>query len=295
VHSWRRVSRTVWLFAAVGTLVLLWVCSQAVRAYRDALIVLRPPVGPVQMPADAAAFGLKPVVIQYDSVSISAWYAPPKTGATILLCTGTSATRIALWNEAAALIAGGHGVLMFDWPGHGESGGDVSLGIPAQRALKAVIDAVERMEGTDSRRIGLYGFSFGGVAATSLLATDARVKAVVLAGTPIDLAGQNRLDFGANDWVASQFSLLYWRWRGESLESMSLKPVAHLLAPRPVLIVAGSQDHVVTTDDATELARRIGPSASLWIIPGAGHGDYGAIAPEYGARLVAFFSQALPP
>jgi putative redox protein len=252
-------------------------------------------VGAVPLPSDAPALGLIPVGIGPEGEHIAAWYAPARGGGTIVLCGGTGSTRTSLLDEARLLVAGGHGVVLFDWPGHGESTGAVDLGSGAREALRAVLDAVAQLPGVDQSRIGVFAFSYGGVAAVPVVASDVHVRALVVAGTPLDPWQQTAYEYRHAGWFAIRGARWFWSRRGEHFEDMRLAAVASRLAPRPVLVIAGDRDEVVDPADATRLAALIGASATLWRIAGAGHGAYGAASPDYGRRLSDFFAGSLAP
>ncbi len=74
-----------------------------------------------------------------------------------------------------------------------------------------------------------------------------------------------------------------------------MRPVAPLasVAPRPLTLVSGAEDD----DTPSAIMDRVHAAAArstLWIVPGAHHGDYVAASPdEYPRRFVAFFEFAL--
>ena len=64
--------------------------------------------------------------------------------------------------------------------------------------------------------------------------------------------------------------------------------------PKPLLIVSGTEDGDVPPGHAERLYEAAQQPKAHWILPGAAHGNYMAVAPaEYSARLVAFFTAAL--
>ncbi len=74
----------------------------------------------------------------------------------------------------------------------------------------------------------------------------------------------------------------------------SLRPVAEIsrIAPRPVLLIYGSREPSLA--GGRQQAAAAGPSAQLWVVEGASHGNYMQVAPaEYERRLAEFFDAAL--
>jgi pimeloyl-ACP methyl ester carboxylesterase len=287
--------RVAALLAVIAGLAVMRAAWLFVRGYHGEGGALAPPVGAVPLPSDAASLGLRSIVIQSSDGRLGAWYAPPRGGGTVVLCTGTSATRASLLTEARALIAGGHGVVMFDWPGHGESAGTVEWGDPARRALRTVLLAASQLPGVDSTRIGVFAFSFGGIAAVPEVAHTVSIRALVIAATPLDPWQQIGYEYARSGWFAIQGARLFWRRRGEDFVRLRIAPEAAGLSARPVLVISGENDHTVDPVDAERLVALIGPSARLWRISGAGHGGYATASAEYGPGLAAFFTRTLAP
>lgn len=285
--------RTLLAIGVVVTIAAWWTVVPFVRAYRNERRVLHPPVGPVRLADADARLGLQSLAIMEGETRIAVWYAPPRQGGTVILVGGTGSTRSTLLPEAWALIRAGHGVVLFDWPGHGESTGKVDLGAGAQRALQAVLDTTATLRGTVATRIGLCAFSLGGVSAVTVALRDSRVRALLLAGTPIDAAAQLGYEYQRQGPIALAGARWFWRQHGDPLPALRLDPAAAGLAPRAVLVIAGARDDVVDPADALRFAELIGASAETWRIAGAGHGDYEAAAPEYPERLGAFFTRTL--
>ncbi|MBC8088812.1 MAG: alpha/beta fold hydrolase [Phycisphaerae bacterium] len=287
----RAPARLARIGAAFAVLLLCLPLVQIVRGYRWERQVAQPRTGPVSIPGDAATLGLTPFHTSAGNARIAGWFVRPRGGGTIVMCHGNSADRTSLLNEARALLAAGHGIVLFDWPGHGESTGVMELGEPAQLALQAVLNATMKLPGVDSSRVGLFAFSFGGVTATRGAARDTRVRSLVLVATPLDL--ETPVDQRIGTRLRLQGGLLFWRVQGSPLGALSIAGVAPLLAPRPVLVIAGEADPVVPPAQAALLASLIGRSVELLLLPGAEHGNYFLLHPEYGAHIAAFFTRTL--
>jgi pimeloyl-ACP methyl ester carboxylesterase len=162
-------------------------------------------------------------------------------------------------------------VLTFNFRGTGASEGDFSLG-GWVTDLRAAVDRLgEEVEG-----VWLCGASTGGSLAICAAAEDERVRGVA--------ALSARADF--DDWAAHPKRFLEHArdigvirhhgfppdvdaWTRELRE---IRPVvlAEKLAPRPLLLIQGSDDDLVPALDARALADCHG-SAELRIIQGAGH------------------------
>jgi fermentation-respiration switch protein FrsA (DUF1100 family) len=66
------------------------------------------------------------------------------------------------------------------------------------------------------------------------------------------------------------------------------------IAPRAVLIIGGTSDHSVPAASLERLYEAARGPKAIWMVDGAGHGNYHAAAPlEYSTRLNEFFRSNL--
>jgi fermentation-respiration switch protein FrsA (DUF1100 family) len=267
----------------------------AVRAYRAEKALFFPRRAPLQV--SVASAGLPGLVeVELGSPRIRGWYVPAKNRAAIVFTHGAGGDRAQVLPEVRALVAQGFGALLFDWPGHGESEGEVHWQEGERKALGAAIDWLSAREEVDRQRLGAFGFSMGGYVVAQVAATDNRLRAVALAGTPTDVAVQSAGQFGNY----GPFSRLPARWAlergGLRLDEPQPRAAIAAIAPRPVLIVAGTNDHTVPIAMGHELHAAARDPKELFVVEGADHGQYDAVAKEaYRARLVAFFGRLLAP
>jgi dipeptidyl aminopeptidase/acylaminoacyl peptidase len=271
-----------------------WELRRGVLAYRAESATFYPPRGPVAMPPDSAELGLVRVSFpSRDGTSISGWYVPSRDSTAILLAHGTDATRASLLAEARILASAGHGVLLFDFPGHGESGGEVRFGPPATAAVEGAMDFLSARPGVDPARIGAVGFSDGGVAVADAAVVDPRIHATALVATPADADRQTRAEYRRFGPIAVYSALLAYRRRGVKLDS--LRPIADvaLISPRPLAIFGGEEDGVVPADEARDLFAASRPPHELHLVAHGNHGEYAAKDAAYGTDLQRFFATAL--
>ena len=248
----------------------------------------------VPRPADAASLGLLDVAFaSRDGTPLRGWLVAPRNGATVVLCHGSGGDRRVMLDEARALVAGGFGVLLFDLPGHGESMGRVTYGATERAALQGALDFLGSRPDVDPARIGALGHSMGGYTLAQVAAVDPRVRAVVLTGTAGDAEEQTRAEYRHAGRVAQWGALLALRVRGMRLREMRPVDVVAAIAPRPLLVIAGTADETVPARLSRQLYDAAGRPSEFWLIEGAGHGGYGSVDGRYGARLCAFFLNAL--
>ncbi len=209
-----------------------------------------------------------------------------------MLLHGAGGDRSTLLPEARSLSQHGFAVLLLDWPGHGESDGEIHWGEGERVALAAALDWMSRRPEIDAGRVGAYGFSLGGYIVAQVAATDSRIRAVALAGTPSDPEEQIRQEF-SRWWLLSQLpALMAVRRRGMAPERHPPKSVVSAIAPRPLLVISGTEDTTVPSWMAKELYAAARAPKEFLLLPEIGHGGY-VKAAQYLDRLVSFFEKAL--
>jgi pimeloyl-ACP methyl ester carboxylesterase len=264
----------------------------AVRSYRAEKAIFFPPRAPLRV--SAAQSGLPEVMeVEFGQPRVRGWYVPSRNGAAIVLTHGAGGDRSQVLPEARALVAKGFGALLFDWPGHGESEGEVHWQEPERKALHAAIDWLAGRPDVRKHYLGAFGFSMGGYVLAQVAAMDQRLSMVALAGTPTDVAAQSAWQFGRYGFL----SRLPARWAlergGLRLEDQQPRAAVKAFAPtRDLLIVAGTTDHTVPIAMAHELLAAAGNPTELYVVEGADHGQYDAVAGSaYQARLTEFFAR----
>jgi len=167
----------------------------------------------------------------------------------------------------------GWAVLTFNFRGSGRSEGDFSL----RGWLDDVFAAIDHLAGLDRvRGVWLAGFGTGGALCVCAGAIRPEVEGVAALAAPADFDDwanhprrllQHARDIDLISTVGFPRSLDGW-----SRELREIRPVVAVrdLAPRPLLVVHGSEDEAVPPFDARVLSDAHG-SADLRIIGGAGH------------------------
>lgn len=281
---------------AVAVLVAVGVPSAvAWRAYAAEVAVFFPKTPPLLLPMGKANIeGLRQVTIPTRIIEVSAWYAPSTNGATLIFCHGAGGDRFQLIAEARTLAREGFGILLFDWPGHGNTGGRVTWGTPEQEMFTGIVDWLALEQSPRKHALGAIGFSLGGYVLTQVAVADPRVRAMALIGTPSNLNDQVRL--AHQRWRLIRETSARWALRNNGLDLDGPQPaqVIARFAPRPVLVVGGTKDTTVPLELTEQLFRAARQPKQLWLIDGAGHGQQVAAGGNaYLGRLVEHFREAL--
>src|SRR5262249_1038113 len=137
------------------------------------------------------------------------------------------------------------GVLLYDSPGHGESGGSVKWDEPERQAMEAAVDFLATEKGVHSVRLGALGFSMGGAIVAYVAARDPRLRAVILEATFTDAVEATRVLYGRWGFLMQWPARFAGWWEG--LKERQMRPIEAVpaLGPRPVFVIAGSDDRVV--------------------------------------------------
>jgi dipeptidyl aminopeptidase/acylaminoacyl peptidase len=259
--------------------------------------LLHPPPVPVERPeATGELAGLEDVAFTTaDGLVLRGWYVPSRNRAAVVLVHGFADNRAQLLFEARVLARGGYGVLLFDLRAHGESGGDqVTWGDGERRDVTAALDFVSARPDVDPARVGLFGFSMGGTTSLLVASEDARVKAVAAAGAYPALEADIYSGYGK--WGALSAEPVLWWLRRGGVDVDTVRPIDGMcrLQGRPLLLVNGDVDPDAPAKLQASLFRAACEPKQLWVVPGAGHGQYAQVAPrEYEQRLRGHFDAAL--
>lgn len=288
---------TVWaLRAALACLGLLVALALYVgtRTFRSEWHVFDKQRRAIARPQAAPAELLNVSFTTRQGVQIRGWTLPSRNGARIVLCHGSGSDRSELLAEALALHTRGFGVLLYDSPGHGESGGEVHWGEGEYQALEAALSQAEQAADSAPLRLGLFGHSMGGYVAALVAARDPRVRALVLAATPSHLGEHLRWEYRRWGPVSYAPAILAVRLRGLPLDGPMPVDVIGKLAPRPLLLITGSEDNHVPRHMTEALLAAARPPRQLLVLPGAGHGGYAQqVGKPYLDQLSDFFERSL--
>jgi fermentation-respiration switch protein FrsA (DUF1100 family) len=199
--------------------------------------------------------------------------------------------------RADILTQHGYAVLAFDLRNHGESGGDVTtLGYAEVNETRAAFDYLLTRADIDPQRIGLLGHSLGAVIAIRAAAQIPEIALLVSESGFISVQ-ENAGEIIPVLTGQSAGPLVGWFVDQEAglpvSEVNSLVDVARI-APRPILLIHGEADSIVSVNNSRRLFEVAGEPKELFTIPGGGHADFIQADPAgYEARLIAFLEAHL--
>ncbi|HHM04518.1 MAG TPA: alpha/beta fold hydrolase [Gammaproteobacteria bacterium] len=280
------------LFAvlALGAIVLLLAGSFLAGAHLSAPHHAEVGDPPPDLPAEA-------LWIRRGETFLAAWFIPvARPRGAVLLLHGVRADRRSMVGRARFFQRHGYAVLMVDFQAHGESAGKaITFGYLESRDAEAAFDVLRaRLPGMP---VGVVGVSLGGAAAV-LGEVAERADALVLEAvySTFERAVANRLAHRFGPLARHASFVLSWQTLPRfGITPGWLAPMERLARLRtPLLLIAGAADPYTTAAESRRLFQRAREPKRLWLIPGAGHEDFHAYAPdEYEARVAAFFARHL--
>jgi pimeloyl-ACP methyl ester carboxylesterase len=248
-----------------------------------------------------------------DGVAIDAVHLPGDMSLAIVLAHGFTLNwqHGHVWKTAntlnhAAMGPGapagkGPGVIMFDFRGHGRSGGLSTCG---DREVRDVEVAVGYARELGYQRVVTVGFSMGASVVLRHAALAGGVDAVVSVSGPGQWYYRGTRPMRLVHWAVLHRAgrlatrvLMNTRISPEGWPTVPLAPAeaAARIAPTPLLIVHGDADGYFPVDHARQLFAAAREPKELWIVPGFGHAESGATAaPALLDRIAGWIRAAVP-
>jgi uncharacterized protein len=239
-------------------------------------------------------------VTSADGLKLVGWFVPSQNGAVVILQHGYKSTREELLNEAEMLYRHGYGALLTTIRAHDHSEGEmITFGMREVQDMDAWYQYLLTRDDIDPNRIGILGNSFGGMLAIQYAAQNENIKAVVA-----DCAFSSLNDTVSTsvtyftDLPAFPFAplIVYWAEQetGFKLEDIDATKWIAQISPRPVFLMQGGADVVISADSGERLYEAAGEPKELWFEPELGHVDFDTeMADEFERRVVEFFNRYL--
>jgi pimeloyl-ACP methyl ester carboxylesterase len=175
-----------------------------------------------------------------------------------------------------------HGVAFFslDMPGTGQTRITIEPG--AEKVFSAALDALEKRDDVDGRRVVVYGGSWGGHWSARVAYTEKdRIRGAVVHGGPVHGYFQpdwQRKALGTREYLFGLFEARAAVYGVKTLDDflaygprMSLKDAGWLERPSaPMLLINGRNDTQVPIDDLY-LLLSAGDPKEVWVNPRGGH------------------------
>jgi len=290
--------------AVVAAAILTGGGALALRARSEAHRLINNPVESRHLPGRTPGdFGLRfedAGVVTADGLSLVGWYVPSTNGAAILALHGYKADRGELLNDAQMLARHGYGVLLASIRAHDLSDGTlITFGQHEMKDLAAWFAWLRTRPDVDPRRIGVLGNSMGGTLGIRFAAEQPGIAALVahsaFSSLTDTLETSVRFFTGLPPFpFVPLITFFAEREAGFSVDEVDAKRWIPKIAPRPVFILQGGADVVISKASGERLYQAAGEPKELWFEPKVGHASFdGALPGEYERRVTAFFDKYL--
>jgi dipeptidyl aminopeptidase/acylaminoacyl peptidase len=240
-----------------------------------------------------------------DGHKLEGWFVPgpdpdAAPGPVVLLVYGYGGYKEQMVGYAGILHAGGFATMMFDMPGSGMRRGEaVTLGFRERWDLIAAARYLQSRSDVDPARIGVLGVSMGAATALLAAADEPSIKAIVSDSAYADLT--EMVKPGVKEFLglpSFPFAPIIARYAevmiGAKASDIVPKRAAAALGNRPVFVIHGIDDTLVSPDSAHKIFAELSGPKELWMVPDCAHGQAPAVAPEeYKHRVNGFFSRCL--
>jgi putative drug exporter of the RND superfamily len=272
--------------------------------------LIRPKKSDSFIPLTPFALGIPAEEVQFPprfgAHQVSGLFIPNSAAATtIIVCPGYRRTYKDVLGMCKHLWLDDHNVLVFEFYGHG-----TPTYVPVTLGYREINDFLGAVEYAKQRapqtRVGALGYSMGGAVSIMGAARTHEVEAVVADSafathwSAVETAVHRTLRFSAH-FPAWTLRVLYWLtdhilWMRAGYHLHQVEPVRDikLIAPRPVLLIHGLKDTIVSPGDAQLLYQAAEKPKALWLVPETEHiKAYFSDSAAYVTRVTDFFARHL--
>ncbi|HOL67315.1 MAG TPA: alpha/beta fold hydrolase [bacterium] len=258
---------------------------------------LRPGRMPVSLrPKDLGLPGEEIQLLTEDGKRLAGWFIPAEKPAGVVVCLhGYPANKSDILLEVSFLYPH-FSLLLFDFRGHGESGGRITyFGLKETADVRAALNYLQKDKRSQSLPVAVWGYSLGAAVAILTAARDRRIKAVVsdsaFASFP-EMVGHYYRSLGPLKYLLAPLSRLLGRifLKADFDENSPERVIGQLHCP--VLIIHSREDEYVPAEHALRLYRQAPEPKALYWKSGS-HAGLRAEAGSYQAKVLSFLKETL--
>jgi fermentation-respiration switch protein FrsA (DUF1100 family) len=253
-----------------------------------------------ELPSDYGVPYEEVTVTTADGLKLVGWFIPSQNGATVIAQHGYHGTRGNMLRDAALLHRHGYGVLISTFRAHDKSDGElITFGKLEVQDLEAWHQYLLTRDDVDPARIGILGESMGGLVSIRYAAGNPNIRATAVhsaLASMQDSAAKGVTKFTGLPPFPFAPIIVFWAEQTAGIRAKDIDGTKWIgqISPRPVFIMMGGADDLISIDSGQKLYDAAGEPKELWIEPAAGHHGLDEVAPEeYERRLVGFFDQYL--
>lgn len=235
-----------------------------------------------------------------DGLRLYGWFIPAAGPATVMLVHGYKDSRSSMLGVAEILHHHGYQVLVASLRGHDMNDGEtVSFGLREMKDLDAFQEYLRARPGVDPGRIGLFGVSMGGTISIEFAAANAGIRALVsdcAFSSVADTVGTSvRFFTGLPEFPFAPAIVFWTEWElGGNVGDLDAKKWIGQISPRPVLLLQGGADQVVSPESGARLFEAAREPKELWFDADVGHAEFLKKKPaEFERRVTRFYDNHL--
>lgn len=255
---------------------------------------------PIDTPDDLKLEFESVTVTNPDGMELAGWFIPGENDAVIIMQHGYKSTRSELLNEAEMMHRHGYNVLVTSIRAHDESEGElITLGVYEVQDMEAWYQYLLTRAEIDPEKIGILGNSYGGMLAIQFASQNEHIKAVVANSAFSSM--QDTVATSVKHFTGlSEFPfvplIVFWaeQQTGIKIEEINATEWIQLISPRPVFLMQGGRDTVISPASGERLYNAAGEPKELWFDEKLGHVEFDTRRTfEYENRVTAFFDRYL--
>ena len=231
-----------------------------------------------------------------DGLSLQVWYYPSQNGAAVISLGGMGGSLGQNIPPVGVLIENGYGVLQIDSRACANPPSAVTIGAKEVYDAEAGLEFLLSRPEVDSDRIGVFGFSMGGVTAIRTAARNNEVAAVLAEGGYFNM-GKDFVEPEVKKSLPRSvflYTIAGVFWARTGVNPWEVSPIDDLpkISPRDVFLIYGENE--IASGRGQEQYDAAQEPKVLWVVPEGAHGINHLVAPEeYRQRVLDFFDEAL--
>lgn len=239
-----------------------------------------------------------------DGFQLAGWFIPalpgPYARTTLMVLHGYKDSRETVLGIAEVLHRNGFGVLVASLRAHDVNDGEqISFGLHEMADLDAWRLYLRGRPDVDTGRMGLFGLSMGGTIGIGYAAQHTDIRVVIAESSfssVADTAATSIRYFTGLPAFPFAPAIIFWMEReigGKASDLDATKWVGQI-APRPILLMQGGADVVVSVASGQRLYDAAGEPKELWFEPTVGHAQFLEMMPaQFEERVTSFLHRYL--